>query len=139
MLPDLPEYRTGLIIVGLARCIAMVLIWNDLARGDSEAAAFLVALNSLFQIFAYSLLGYFYLSVLPGWLGLEQQALDVSLWDITRAVLIFLGISQLAGFQTLIYCERAWGRQKYEGEFLRWIGSVALYGLLVTVVTLFAL
>ncbi|HSJ36218.1 MAG TPA: ACR3 family arsenite efflux transporter [Acidimicrobiia bacterium] len=139
MLPDLPEYRTGLIIVGLARCIAMVLIWNDLARGDSEAAAFLVALNSLFQIFAYSLLGYFYLSVLPGWLGLEQQALEVSLWEITRAVLIFLGIPLLAGFLTRIYGERAWGRQKYEGEFLRRIGPIALYGLLVTVVMLFAL
>lgn len=139
MLPDLPEYRTGLIIVGLARCIAMVLIWNDLARGDSEAAAFLVALNSLFQIFAYSLLGYFYLSVLPGWLGLEQQTLEVSLGEITRAVLVFLGIPLLAGFLTRIYGERAWGRQKYEGEFLVRIGPIALYGLLVTVVMLFAL
>jgi arsenite transporter len=139
MLPDLPEYRTGLIIVGLARCIAMVLIWNDLARGDSEAAAFLVALNSVFQIAAYSLLGYFYLSVLPGWLGLEQQTLEVSLWEITRAVLIFLGIPLLAGFLTRIYGERAWGREKYEGEFLPRIGPIALYGLLVTVVMLFAL
>ena len=76
LLPDLPAYRTGLIIVGLARCIAMVLIWNDLACGDSDAAAVLVALNSLFQIAAYSLLGWFYLSVLPGWLGLDQQVLE---------------------------------------------------------------
>jgi arsenite transporter len=85
LLPDLPEYRTGLIIVGLARCIAMVLIWNDLACGDREAAAFLVAINSVFQIVAYSLLGYFYLVAAPGWLGLDQQALDVSLWEIAKA------------------------------------------------------
>src|SRR5690606_7714129 len=92
LLPDLPEYRTGLIIVGLARCIAMVLIWSDLACGDREAAAFLVAIISMFQIVAYSRLGYLYLSLLPGWLGLEQQSLDIVLWDITRAVLVFLGI-----------------------------------------------
>src|SRR3546814_20865142 len=76
LLPDLPEYRTGLIIVGLARCIAMVLIWNDLACGNREAATLLVAVNSVFQILAYSLLGYFYLELLPGWLGLAQEALD---------------------------------------------------------------
>jgi len=92
LLPDLPEYRTGLIIVGLARCIAMVLIWNDLACGDREAAAVLVALNSVFQIVAYALLGYFYLELLPGWLGLGTASLDVSMWEIARIVLIFLGI-----------------------------------------------
>ena len=87
-LPDLPEYRTGLIIVGLARCIAMVLIWNDLACGDPEAAAVLVALNSLFQIAAYSLLGYFYLELLPGWLGLEQAAIHFSVGAVARAVAV---------------------------------------------------
>ena len=97
LLPDLPEYRTGLIIVGLARCIAMVLIWNDLACGDREAAAILVAINAVFQILAFALLGYFYLQVLPGWLGLEQTALDVSMWGIARSVLVFLGIPLLAG------------------------------------------
>ena len=81
LLPDLPEYRTGLIIVGLARCIAMVLIWNDLACGDREAAAILVAINAVFQILAFAVLGYFYLEVLPGWLGLDQTALDVSVWE----------------------------------------------------------
>ena len=86
LLPDLPAYRTGLIIVGLARCIAMVLIWNDLAGGDREAAAVLVAINSVFQIVAYSLLGYFYLELLPGWLGLETHALHVSLWEIAKIV-----------------------------------------------------
>src|SRR5690606_11310992 len=79
-LPDLPEYRTGLIIVGLARCIAMVLIWNDLAHGDREAAAVLVALNSIFQIGAYAVLGWFYLDLLPRWLGLDTAALEVSMW-----------------------------------------------------------
>ncbi len=114
MLPDLPEYRTGLIIVGLARCIAMVLIWNDLACGDRDAAAVLVAINSVFQIAAYSLLGYFYLTVLPGWLGLEQQALDVSLWQITQAVLVFLGIPLLAGYLSRTLGERRRGREWYE-------------------------
>jgi arsenite transporter len=139
LLPDLPEYRTGLIIVGLARCIAMVLIWNDLARGNREAAVFLVALNSVFQIVAYSLLGYFYLELLPSWLGLDQQALDVSIWDITRAVLIFLGIPLAAGFLTRVIGERRRGIEWYEQRFLPRIGPVALYGLLFTIVVLFAL
>jgi arsenical-resistance protein len=82
LLPDLPEYRTGLIIVGLARCIAMVTIWNDLACGDREAAAVLVALNSLFQVVMFAVLGWFYLSVLPGWLGLAQTSIDTSVWQI---------------------------------------------------------
>jgi ACR3 family arsenite transporter len=139
MLPDLPEYRTGLIIVGLARCIAMVLIWNDLACGDRDAAAVLVAINSVFQIAAYSLLGYFYLTVLPGWLGLEQQALDVSLWQITQAVLVFLGIPLLAGYLTRTLGERRRGREWYEQTFIPRISPLALYGLLATVVMLFAL
>jgi arsenite transporter len=87
-LPDLPEYRTGLIIVGLARCIAMVIIWNDLACGDREAAAVLVTLNSIFQVIAFSALAWFYLAVLPGWLGLNQTGLHVSVWEIARSVLM---------------------------------------------------
>ncbi len=116
LLPDLPEYRTGLIIVGLARCIAMVLIWNDLACGDREAAAILVAINSVFQIVAFAGLGWFYLDVLPGWLGLGDEGvggadggLDVSVWSIAVSVLIFLGIPLLAGFLTRHLGERARG------------------------------
>ncbi|UOE22118.1 ACR3 family arsenite efflux transporter [Thermobifida halotolerans] len=138
-LPDLPEYRTGLIIVGLARCIAMVIIWNDLACGDREAAAVLVALNSVFQVFMFGVLGWFYLEVLPGWLGLPQSGIDVSAWDIAKSVLIFLGIPLVAGYLTRTLGERARGRAWYEERFLPRIGPVALYGLLFTIVLLFAL
>ncbi|MDG4535713.1 ACR3 family arsenite efflux transporter [Streptomyces sp. AV19] len=138
-LPDLPEYRTGLIVVGLARCIAMVIIWNDLARGDREAAAVLVALNSVFQVIAFSALGWFYLSVLPGWLGLATTGLDVSVWEIARSVLVFLGIPLAAGFLTRRLGERARGRAWYESVLLPRVGPFALYGLLFTIVVLFAL
>ena len=138
-LPDLPEYRTGLIIVGLARCIAMVIIWNDLACGDREAAAVLVALNSLFQVVAFAALGWFYLSVLPGWLGLEQARLDVSPWHIAASVLVFLGIPLLAGYLSRRIGESRWGRAAYEREFLPRVGPWAPYGLLFTIVVLFAL
>ena len=139
LLPDQAAFRTGLIIVGLARCIAMVLIWNDLARGDGEAAAVLVALNSLFQIAAYSLLGYFYLTVLPGWLGLNSQGFVVSMWDVARTVLIFLGIPLVAGFVTRRLAVARAGRAWYEQRFLPRIGPIALYGLLFTIVVLFAI
>jgi arsenite transporter len=139
LLPDLPEYRTGLIIVGLARCIAMVIIWNDLACGDREAAAVLVAVNSVFQVLAFAGLGWFYLSVLPGWLGLPQADLDVSPWDIAVSVLIFLGVPLVAGFLSRVLGERARGREWYETRFLPRVGPFALYGLLFTIVVLFAL
>nr|WP_037052923.1 ACR3 family arsenite efflux transporter [Pseudonocardia halophobica] len=139
LLPDLPEYRTGLIIVGLARCIAMVVIWNDLACGDREAAAVLVALNSVFQVVAFAGLGWFYLSVLPGRLGLPQTDLDVSAWEIARSVLIFLGVPLLAGYLTRRIGERAKGRSWYEEKLIPRIGPFALYGLLFTIVVLFAL
>ena len=138
-LPDEPAYRTGLIIVGLARCIAMVLIWNQLARGDNEAAAVLVAINSVFQIFAYSLLAWFYLTVLPGWLGLDQQGVDISLWEVARTVLIFLGVPLLAGYLTRRIGIRRRGIVWYEGRFIPRIAPLALYGLLFTIVLLFAL
>jgi arsenate reductase (thioredoxin) len=139
LLPDLPEYRTGLIIVGLARCIAMVIIWNDMARGDREAAAVLVALNSLFQVAMFAALGWFYLSILPGWLGLPQSGIHVSVWQIAKSVLIFLGIPVLAGFLSRRFGEKAMGREYYETIFLPRVGPWTLYGLLFTIVILFAL
>jgi ACR3 family arsenite transporter len=138
-LANLPELRTGLIIVGLARCIAMVLIWNDLACGSRELAAVLVAINSLFQIVMYSVLGWFYLAVLPGWLGLDTANLHVSILEIAKSVLIFLGIPLAAGFLTRTIGEARKGTDWYEHEFLPRIGPVALWGLLFTVVVLFAL
>ncbi|MFC6237566.1 ACR3 family arsenite efflux transporter [Longivirga aurantiaca] len=138
-LADYPAYRTGVILVGLARCIAMVLLWNDLACGDREMAAVLVALNAVFQVLTYAALGYFYLEVLPGWLGLDQASLDVSIWGIAKIVLIFLGIPLAAGYLTRWWGERTKGREWYEDVFLPRIGPVALYGLLFTVVVLFAL
>lgn len=139
MLPDLPAYRTGLIIVGLARCIAMVLIWNDLACGDREAAAVLVALNSIFQIIAFAALGWFYLAVLPHWLGLHTTTLHVSIGDIAKSVAVFLGIPLAAGYLSRTLGERTRGRSWYETRFLPKIGPIALWGLLFTIVVLFAL
>jgi ACR3 family arsenite transporter len=138
-LADLPEYRTGLIIVGLARCIAMVMIWNDLACGDRESAAVLVAINSVFQVVAFGALGWFYLQLLPSWLGLPTTSADFSFWAITLSVLIFLGIPLLAGFLTRTLGEKAKGRDWYEGTFLPKLGPWALYGLLFTITLLFAL
>jgi arsenate reductase len=139
LLADLPAYRTGVILVGLARCIAMVLIWNDLACGDREMAAVLVALNAVFQVVAYAALGVFYLNVLPGWLGLPTQSLHVSFGEIAITVVVFLGIPLLAGFLTRTLGERARGQEWYETRLLPRIAPIALYGLLFTVVVLFAL
>jgi arsenite transporter len=139
LLADQPAYRTGVILVGLARCIAMVLIWTDLARGDREMAAVLVALNAVFQVLAYAALGVFYLNVLPGWLGLDTQSISVSLGSIAGTVAIFLGIPLAAGYLTRTLGERGRGRDWYEATVLPKIGPLALYGLLFTVVVLFAL
>jgi arsenite transporter len=138
-LPDLPAFRTGLIIVGLARCIAMVIIWNDLACGDREAAAVLVALNSVFQVIAFGALGWLYLDALPRWLGLDATGLEVSGWEIALNVAVFLGVPLAAGYLTRRIGERRKGRAWYEDRFLPKIGPFALYGLLFTIVVLFAL
>jgi ACR3 family arsenite transporter len=138
-LPDQPEFRTGLIVVGLARCIAMVLIWNDLACGDREAGALLVAINSLFQIVAYAALGMFYLQILPGWLGWQTADAQFSTWSITKSVLIFLGIPLVAGYLTRRIGMARKGSDWYTQTFLPRIGPVALYGLLFTIVVMFAL
>ncbi len=140
LLPDLPTYRTGLVIVGLARCIAMVLIWNDLACGDREAAALLVAINSLFQVFAFAFFGWLYLDALPVWLHLGgATSVAISPVTIAASVLVFLGIPLVAGYLTRTFGERVRGRAWYESEVLPRIGPVALYGLLFTIVVLFSL
>ncbi len=138
-LADQPEYRTGVIIVGLARCIAMVLIWNDLAQGDRDRAAILVVFNAVFQVVAFSLLGYLYLTLLPGWLGLDTQGFEVGIWEVARTVLIFLGIPLAAGFLTRRIGLRRKGREWYDTELLPRIGPITLYGLLFTIVLLFAI
>jgi ACR3 family arsenite transporter len=139
LLPHQPAYRTGVIIVGLARCIAMVLVWNDIAQGDRDRAAVLVVFNALFQVAAYSLLGYFYLTVLPGWLGFDTQGFQPGIWEISRTVLIFLGIPLTAGFLTRRIGLRRRGRDWYEQRFIPRIAPITLYGLLFTIVLLFAI
>jgi ACR3 family arsenite transporter len=138
-LPDQPAFRTGLILIGIAPCIAMVLIWIDLAQGDREAAALLVAINSILQVLVYALLGTFYLQILPAWLGLDSQVVNFSFWEIARAVLIFLGIPLVAGFLTRQIGVRSRGILWYEERFLPRIAPLALYGLLFTIVLMFAL
>jgi ACR3 family arsenite transporter len=138
-LADQPAYRTGVIVVGLARCIAMVLVWNDIALGDRERAAVLVVFNALFQVAAYSLLGYFYLTLLPGWLGFDTQGFEVGIWEVARTVLIFLGIPLAAGYLTRLVGIRRRGREWYEDRFVPRIAPITLYGLLFTIVLLFAI
>lgn len=138
-LPDLPEYRNGLILIGLARCIAMVLIWNTLACGSNELAAVLVALNSIFQILTYSVLGWLFLTVIPGWMGAETAVLDVTMWEIAKSVGIFLGVPLLAGWLTRRTLVKRRGELWYETRFLPRIGPTALLGLLYTIVLMFAM
>ena len=139
LLPNQPAYRTGVIIVGLARCIAMVLIWNDLAKGDRDRTALLVVFNALFQVAAFAFLGYFYLATLPGWLGLDTQGFQPGIWEIARTVLIFLGIPLTAGFLTRRIGLQRKGRDWYEQQFIPRISPITLYGLLFTIVLLFAI
>jgi ACR3 family arsenite transporter len=139
LLPHQPAYRTGVIIVGLARCIAMVLVWNDIAKGDRERAAVLVVFNALFQVAAYAVLGWFYLSILPGWLGLDTQGFRVGIWEIAKTVLIFLGIPLVAGFTTRRVGLKRMGREEFEHRVIPRIAPVTLYGLLFTIVLLFAI
>ncbi|QGU01045.1 Sodium Bile acid symporter family protein [Corynebacterium kalinowskii] len=138
-LPDQPELRTGLIIVGLARCIAMVLVWSDLACADSEATAVLVAVNSVFQVLMFGILGWFYLQVLPSWLGLPTTSAEFSFWAIVSSVLVFLGIPLLLGVLSRVLGEKLKGRAWYENTFIPAISPLALLGLLYTIVLLFAL
>jgi ACR3 family arsenite transporter len=138
-LPDEPAFRTGLIIVGLARCIAMVLIWNMLAGGDGEYCAVLVALNSIFQIIMYSPLAYLYLKVVPEWLGFQGTVVNITMWDIAKSVFIFLGIPLVVGILTRFYFLRQRGKEWYETQLMPRLGPTALIGLLFTIVVMFAM
>lgn len=138
-LPDLPAYRNGLVLIGLARCIAMVLIWNSLACGSGELAAVLVALNSVFQILTYSVLGWLFLTVIPGWFGVESAVLDITMGEIARSVGIFLGIPLVAGYLTRKILVARKGAAWYDGVFMPKIGPAALLGLLYTIVLMFAM
>jgi len=138
-LSDMPEYRTGLIIVGLARCIAMVLIWNMLAGGNSEDCAVLVALNSVFQIIMYSPLAYFYLTIVPKWFGADTAEVGVTMGDIAKSVLIFLGIPLAAGMITRFLLIRSKGRDWYDNTFAPRLGRTAIIGLLFTIIVMFSM
>jgi len=140
-LPDLPHYRIGLIIIGLARCIAMVLVWNQLASGDNDLAAVLVALNSLFQVALYSVLAYVFVTVLSTWIGGASAGavVDISIYEVAKAVFIYLGIPFIGGMLTRFILVKRRGKEWYDGEFMRKLGPTALVGLLFTIIVMFSL